>query len=62
MTDITLPEDTILCCVDCGKPFPWTAGEKRYYLSKGLSQPKRCEPCRAFRRQTIAPGPTQRVQ
>ncbi len=44
-----------LVCVDCGADFTFTVGEQRYFLSKGLSIPKRCKPCREKRRATLVP-------
>lgn len=46
-------QDKLLRCVDCGADFPFTAGEQRYFLSKGLSEPKRCPQCRLKRKLTL---------
>ncbi|MBT9136997.1 MAG: hypothetical protein DDT34_02083 [Firmicutes bacterium] len=46
-------EDQQLTCCDCGKPFVFSAGEKAFYWSKGLSEPKRCKKCRLERRLTL---------
>jgi len=35
-----------IACVDCGSHFIFSPGEQRYFLSKGLSEPKRCPECR----------------
>lgn len=48
-------EGKSLVCVDCGAPFVFSAGEQRYFFSKGLSIPKRCPNCRRKRRQTLVP-------
>jgi len=48
-------ENKTLVCVDCGAPFVFSVGEQRYFLSKGLSIPKRCPNCRHKRRQTLVP-------
>ncbi len=45
--------DRLLTCLDCGRDFIWNSGEQRFYLSKGLSAPKRCRACREQRRATI---------
>lgn len=45
----------VLRCIDCGLSFLWEPGEQKFYLSKGLQQPKRCGDCRKFRRITISP-------
>ena len=37
-------------CADCGGPFEMTASHIGWYESKGLSQPRRCQPCRDARR------------
>jgi len=38
--------DKELKCVDCGKPFPFTEGEQKFYAEKQYTEPKRCKPCR----------------
>jgi uncharacterized Zn finger protein len=48
-------KDVIIRCGDCGKAFTFTAGEQRYYASKRLSTPKRCQECRQVRKQTLVP-------
>ena len=48
-------QDKLLRCVDCGADFTFTVGEQRYFLSKGLSTPKRCPRCRLKRRETLVP-------
>ncbi|MBM3148492.1 MAG: hypothetical protein FJ008_01940 [Chloroflexi bacterium] len=40
----------ILTCSDCGSTFAFTAGEQRFYVSKGFSEPKRCLRCRQYRK------------
>lgn len=45
--------DEVLTCLDCGREFIFTAGEQRYFWSKGLSEPKRCKACRISRRRTL---------
>ena len=46
--------DKPLVCIDCGTPFVWTAPEQAFYQSKGFStEPKRCKPCRDFRRLSL---------
>lgn len=42
-----------LTCADCGQDFIFTEGERRYFWSKGLAEPKRCKPCRIIRRRSI---------
>ena len=46
-------QDKVLRCTDCGRSFVFTSGEQAYYKSKGLSEPKRCKPCRDLRKRTI---------
>lgn len=48
-------KDKQLACVDCGATFTFNAGEQAFYWSKGLSEPKRCKPCRAKRKATLVP-------
>jgi CxxC-x17-CxxC domain-containing protein len=43
--------DKTLTCRDCGRPFPFTAGEQEFYASRGFTnEPGRCPDCRAARR------------
>ena len=49
--------DKVLRCCDCEQSFVFTAGEQTYFLSKELSDPKRCKPCRELRKQTLIPDP-----
>lgn len=46
-------QDKLLRCLECGAGFAFTVGEQRYFLSKGLSAPKRCPQCRKRRRDTL---------
>ena len=39
-------ENKTLLCVECANLFVFTAGEQRFYHSKGLALPKRCAQCR----------------
>ena len=48
-------QDKLLPCVDCDKDFLFTSREQRYFLSKSLSQPKRCPACRQKRKATLVP-------
>ncbi len=43
--------DSMLSCGDCGQPFTFTAGERKFYESKGYSDPIRCPDCRAKRKE-----------
>ena len=45
--------DIFIKCVDCGDEFVFTASEQAYFTSKELSPPKRCKPCRDYRRTRI---------
>jgi hypothetical protein len=47
--------DKVLRCCDCEQSFIFTAGEQAFYFSKGLSEPKRCRPCRELRKKTLIP-------
>jgi hypothetical protein len=46
-------QDIVLHCEDCDKDFVFTVGEQQFFYSKGLSTPKRCQPCRKYRKSTI---------
>lgn len=50
-------KDRTIICVDCQRPFIFTAGEQAFFASKRppLTPPKRCKACRDYRRQTIHP-------
>ncbi|MFH1086199.1 MAG: DUF1294 domain-containing protein [Chloroflexota bacterium] len=48
--------DQNLTCVNCGRRFPWTEGEQRFYAERGLSAPKRCPICRSERAEGAAQG------
>lgn len=45
--------DKQLTCLDCGREFTFTTGEQRYFWAKGLSEPKRCKPCRMLRKRSL---------
>jgi hypothetical protein len=45
--------DKFIPCIDCGDEFLYSAGEQAYFISKGLSEPKRCQPCRIQRKNSI---------
>jgi len=43
--------DETLSCVDCGRPFQFTANEQEFFASKGFTnKPSRCGDCRAARK------------
>ena len=48
-------QDKQLTCADCEATFIFTKGERYYYASKGLAEPKRCPNCRLKRKLTLAP-------
>lgn len=50
-------EDKQLQCKDCGKSFTFTAGEQKFFESKGFSAPSRCPSCRRKKRNEKV-GPT----
>lgn len=43
---ISVPQDLLIKCWECGERFTFTIGEQKFYKERGLSQPKRCEDCR----------------
>jgi len=53
MTNTSKLQDKLLLCLECGADFTFTVGEQLYFLSKGLSIPKRCPQCRKRRRDTL---------
>jgi hypothetical protein len=55
------PGDVRLTCCDCGTSFTFTSGERRFLESKGLSEPRRCKPCRALKRSRRAGGEDLRL-
>lgn len=50
MTNIPEFKDREITCTECGRSFTFEAGEQQYFWIKGLSEPKRCKPCRILRR------------
>lgn len=46
-------KDRVIVCVDCNKDFVYSESEQRYFVSRGLIEPKRCQPCRAIRRESL---------
>jgi hypothetical protein len=53
-TKVEFKAERLICC-DCGQPFIFSAGERAFFWSKGLSTPKRCPQCRQKRRDTLVP-------
>lgn len=50
-------QDKTLTCVDCGKPFVWTASEQKFYAEKGFENPpKRCQEDRAAKKARMDGG------
>lgn len=43
-------QDKELSCVDCGKPFTFTAKEQDFFAKKGFTNPKRCPECRRLKK------------
>jgi hypothetical protein len=48
-------QDKQLICIDCDATFIFNKGERFYYASKGLVEPKRCPRCRLRRKLTLVP-------
>lgn len=38
--------DRRLVCAECGGDFLFEAGEQAFFAERGLTEPKRCPPCR----------------
>ena len=45
--------DVTIICKLCQKSFIWTAGEQKYYRTKGLATPRHCPNCRETRKASI---------
>ncbi len=43
--------DDLIECVGCKVVFLFGGGEKAFFEEKGLSEPKRCAPCRRTRKE-----------
>jgi hypothetical protein len=41
-------------CADCGETFYLTEPQREFFLSRGLAEPVRCNPCRDARRAALA--------
>jgi CxxC-x17-CxxC domain-containing protein len=49
--------DKTLTCADCQAPFTFTAAEQEFYSKKGFTnEPKRCQTCRAAKKQRLGGG------
>lgn len=46
-----MAETTDTECIDCHQIFTMTAAERNFFIDKALSLPRRCKPCRQFRKQ-----------
>jgi CxxC-x17-CxxC domain-containing protein len=50
-------QDESLNCVDCSRPFTFTAGEQEFFAAKGFqNKPNRCPDCRAARKASQGGG------
>lgn len=47
-------EDKWIVCCDCKEEFEFTAGEQKFFFTKGFSTPKRCKECKAKKRAASA--------
>ncbi|TAM75248.1 zinc-binding protein [bacterium] len=44
-------QDETLTCVDCARPFTFSAGEQEFFAQKGFTnKPSRCPDCRSARK------------
>jgi Probable zinc-ribbon domain len=43
-------EDMTITCEDCEMTFVFSAREQEYFAKGGYVQPKRCKPCRDYRK------------
>lgn len=60
--EISTLTDGYLICVQCGRKWLFTAGNRRFFTDKGLQIPKRCPDCRAKRKASIDPGQPEVVR
>ena len=44
----------VIYCKDCGARFSLTEGEKKFFISRGISTPRRCRKCRAAKRTVLS--------
>ena len=48
---MTILQDRVIKCVDCGEEFTFTVGEQEFYRDRGLTNaPTRCKTCREKRK------------
>lgn len=43
--------DQNLNCVDCGSSFIYSERDQQHFTKLGFAPPKRCQPCRALKKQ-----------
>ena len=53
-------QDLTIECIDCQEPFVFAAGEQQYFIDRGMPFPKRCEPCRNARKNSVHGEPVPR--
>ncbi len=56
MSSDTDTGDLFLTCVDGSQTFAFTDGERRFFVERELTHPRRCPSCRAERRQARDQG------
>jgi CxxC-x17-CxxC domain-containing protein len=55
--------DKTLTCVECQKPFVWTAGEQLFYADRNFKhEPKRCKDCKTKRNARSGGSSRERVE
>ena len=55
--------DKSLDCIECQKPFIWTAGEQLFFADKNFkNEPKRCKDCKSKRSQRLGHASKERVE
>lgn len=51
LKEISVFEDRVISCCDCGTDFPFTSGEQEHFEKLGFTNdPKRCKNCRAAKK------------
>jgi hypothetical protein len=54
MTSENDDADLLVACRDCNADFVITSGQRKWFIERDLSVPKRCPACRMARRQERA--------
>jgi ribosomal protein L36 len=64
MTSENENDDLLLACRDCNADFVITSSQRKWFIERSLTVPKRCPACRLARRQEREAGnlwPAERI-